>query len=395
MQTRTFGVALGDQDTGLADDDMPTTGSLDPVGEAIVDDPASTILDSAGPAIGDALPADQPGGRTTWDGISLEHILRDRPDVLHGYLTEFNGPNNDPHSTAWLNRVGGATPEDYADYWYRTYGRASGYGQPPSDRAGHAPDEQPAVRTTSDGVPLSQILRDRPDVFQAFFTEYYGPHNDRHSHAWIDRVGGATPEDYARYWYESGGRYAYTPSQGGGARSPLEPADYAGGRTTSDGVYLDQILHDRPDVFQAFFTEYYGPNNDRHSSAWMDRVGGATPQDYAKYWYEHGGKYSYTPEPAKIDPPDPGPADQDDGHPDEGAIGEPGPDPMAPGAEDASAGGDEDGDGTGEPQAGALPDEPAWTPPDAEPDYGDDPDPPVDPGLLTVGQTLASPDPFG
>lgn len=65
---------------------------------------------------------------------------------------------------------------------------------------------------TADGIPLSQILSDRPDVFRAFFTEYYGANNDRHSSAWVDRVGGETVEDYANYWYERHGRWeGYAP----------------------------------------------------------------------------------------------------------------------------------------------------------------------------------------
>lgn len=148
-------------------------------------------------------------------------------------------------------------------------------------------------------IDYGQLLRDRPDVFQAFFTEYHSANNDHGSSAWIDRVGGVTPIDYARYWYANYGQYGdYTPdepaSSAGIVRAPIEDAD--GGRTTADGISLDQILLDRPDVFQAFFTEYYGVNNDRHSHAWVDRVGGATPQDYANYWYETYGKYgAYRP----------------------------------------------------------------------------------------------------
>lgn len=151
----------------------------------------------------------------------------------------------------------------------------------------------PQGRTTSDGIELAKILRDRPDVFQAFFTEYYGPNNDHHSHAWVDRVGGATPEDYANYWYETYGKtggYAGAP-----ARAPAEAIDY------------DQLLRDRPDVFQAAFTEYWGPNNDRHSHAWVDRVGGTTPQDYARYWYETYGKSEGYTQRAPAAPPAPEP----------------------------------------------------------------------------------------
>lgn len=164
----------------------------------------------------------------------------------------------------------------------------------------------PAGRTTADGVSLAKILRDRPDVFQAFFTEFYGANNDHHSSAWIKRVGGTTPEDYANYWYETYGKHGEY--AGAPARAPAEAIDY------------DRLLRDRPDVFQAAFTEYYGPNNDRNSHAWVDRVGGTTPQHYAKYWYETYGKaegYTQRPPAAPDAPRDPGPpaAGEDDVQP--------------------------------------------------------------------------------
>ena len=120
-------------------------------------------------------------------------------------------------------------------------------------------------------VSADQILHDRPDVLAAFHSEYWGSNNDRHSSAWDDRVGGHTAQDYALYWYNKmGGSASYEPS-GSAAAPALDDAAAPVGRTTYDGVSLNQILTDRPDVFQAFFTEYYGPNNDRHSSAWDDR----------------------------------------------------------------------------------------------------------------------------
>lgn len=161
------------------------------------------------------------------------------------------------------------------------------------------PLEARANRYVGDhGIDTGLILQERPDVFRAFFTEYYGGGNDRHSSAWIDRVGGMTPEDYAAYWFTHHG-------------SP------SGGRMTADGVDIAQILNDRPDVFRAFYTEYYGPNNDHRSSAWNDRVGGATPEDYANYWYVRYGKaQGYAPashgaaptaDPdARPEPPQPG-----------------------------------------------------------------------------------------
>lgn len=149
-----------------------------------------------------------------------------------------------------------------------------------------------APRTTSDGILLSRILADRPDVLVSFYTEFYGPNNDRHSSAWMDRVGGTTPEDYANYWYETHGRYeGYRPS-GGDERAQAAPAEPSySGRTTADGISLTQILIDRPDVYRAFFTEFNGPNNDHKSDAWVKRVGGTTPEDYANYWDEKYGRW--------------------------------------------------------------------------------------------------------
>lgn len=159
------------------------------------------------------------------------------------------------------------------------------------------PDGDSSARTTSDGVELAQILRDHPDVYQAFFTEYYGEGNDRHSSAWADRVGGTTPEDYANYWYKT-----YGGPQAIAASAAADPAK-------ADHIDLDQLLRDRPDVFAASFTEFYGAHNDRHSSAWMDRVGGSTPQDYASYWYKMYGRgegYNQAPPASAPAPTEPG-----------------------------------------------------------------------------------------
>jgi len=168
----------------------------------------------------------------------------------------------------------------------------------------------PQAETPSDDIDPVLILRDRPDVYASFYAEFYGPNNDRHSSAWADRVGGETPEDYARYWYETHGRTeGYTPESGGGAAPGEGSADTPQGRTTIDGVPLSKILQDRPDVFQAFFTEYYGPNNDRHSDAWVERVGGATVEDFANYWYNaHGKLEGYRPSTASAPEPTPDPA---------------------------------------------------------------------------------------
>lgn len=169
-----------------------------------------------------------------------------------------------------------------------------------------APDSMAASRSWPSGlsapasngeIDLAQVLRDRPDVYAAFYREFYGANNDRNSPAWVDKVGGETPEDYARYWYNAHGRdEGYRPGSGL-QRAPIDgEAEVPTGRTTIDGVLLSKILSDRPDVFRAFFSEYYGPNNDRHSGAWVERVGGTSVEDYANYWYNAHGKFSgYVP----------------------------------------------------------------------------------------------------
>lgn len=152
-----------------------------------------------------------------------------------------------------------------------------------ADRVRTASADAEPARATFDGIPLSQILEERPDVFRAFFTEYYGAGNDRNSDAWLKRVGGTTPEDYANYWYETHGRWEGYGRDKPGAAEPID---------------VERLLLDRPDVFRAFYEEFYGPNNDRKSPAWVDRVGGETVQDYAKYWYvTYGQKEGYSQKP--------------------------------------------------------------------------------------------------
>ncbi|WP_197424594.1 hypothetical protein, partial [Phenylobacterium sp. CCH12-B4] len=204
---------------------------------------AGPCLDSGGNALAEAA-SDSFGAWSAWLGDGLlaaapaedidpAQILRDRPDVYAGFYRDFYGPNNDRNSPAWVDRVGGETPEDYARYWYEAHGRFEGY-TPGSGLQGapvEGADEAPAGRTTIDGIPLSKILSDRPDVFQAFFTEYYGPNNDRNSDAWVQRVGGSTVEDYANYWYNAHGKVGgYVPSGSGAARDPApDPVAAPGG----------------------------------------------------------------------------------------------------------------------------------------------------------------------
>ncbi|MBX3485166.1 hypothetical protein [Phenylobacterium sp.] len=168
-----------------------------------------------------------------------------------------------------------------------------------------------AAPAGSDGDLAAQILRERPDVYAAYYREFYSALNDRHSPAWVDRVGGNSPEDYARYWFRTyADREGYTPGESSGASAALEDGEAPVGRTTYDGVPIAKILADRPDVFQAFFTEYYGAGNDRHSGAWVQRVGGNTVEDYADYWYKaHGKAEGYRPSVASPQP-EPAPGDE-------------------------------------------------------------------------------------
>ncbi|WP_334161825.1 hypothetical protein [Phenylobacterium sp.] len=279
--------------------------------------------------------------------ISAEGILADRPDVLKAFYTEYYGRGNDPHSAAWSQRVGAATPEAYALYWYARHGKYEGYAQSPT--------------TAQDNISLSQILIDRPDVLRAYYEAYYGPGNDRNSSAWMKRVGGETAEDYARYWYEKYGRWeGYAQTE----------------RQAAQTIDIDRLLADRPDVFRAYYEGFYGPGNDRKSSAWVDRVGGDTLQDYAKYWYvTHGKSEGYSQAPAHAPAP-------------------PQPEPEAPWEPDAP----------GEPAQPVDPSLDPWNHPAIYPDWRppyegwtppDSPSAAPEEDLLSIGRGLSDPDPFG
>jgi hypothetical protein len=208
--------------------------------------------------------------------IDFEQLLVDRPDVLRGFYESYYGAGNDRNSTAWTERVGAASPEAYARYWYAEHGRYEGYAQ--------------GQTTAKDNVSLERILTERPDVLRGFYEAFYGPQNDRKSNAWTERVGGDTPEAYAKYWYEKHGRWE------GYAQND---------KAAAEAINVGRLLAERPDVFRSFFQEYYGPQNDRKSSAWLDRVGGETVEDYAKYWYvAHGQREGYTQRaPAPVESP--------------------------------------------------------------------------------------------
>lgn len=312
MRTRILDLIFGRQDSGIDAGDLfdfsvgPARfgeASVTPAPDAspdpqVAEDLASPPATPADPQTADdTTPDPQPSAELTPapaevgprsassqsgdpSSISVAQILIDRPDVFKAFYTEFHGRNNDQHSTAWMTRVGGETAEAYAAYWYNHIGKYEGYSQGPT--------------TAQDNVSIQQILSDRPDVLKAYYAEFYGPNNDRHSDAWIKRVGGDTPEAYAKYWYEKFGKWeGYSQTD----------------KAAAENVNVEQILTDRPDVFRAYYTEFYGPNNDRHSSAWVNRVGGDTIQDYAKYWYVTSGKYEgYT---QKMLPQASGPADNE------------------------------------------------------------------------------------
>lgn len=330
-----------------ADDSEPTeeTGPDAPAPETppVADEPPS----EAGPLPAPEPPPPAPAAPALPDvqTISAERILTERPDVLKAFYTEYHGRGNDPHSAAWSERVGAATPEAYALYWYARHGKYEGYAQSPT--------------TAQDNVSLSQILIDRPDVLRGYYEAYYGPGNDRNSSAWMKRVGGETAEDYARYWYEKYGRWeGYAQTE----------------RQAAQGIDIDRLLAERPDVLRGYYEGYYGPGNDRKSSAWADRVGGETLQDYAKYWYVTHGKaegYNQAPAPAPVE-----------ATPDEPWT------PDAPG--EAAQPVDPSLDPWNHPAIYPdwKPPYEGWTPPESAsaPEAED---------LLAVGRGLVDPDPFG
>lgn len=241
------------------DDDVvtPPTAELEPF-EPSEPPPAASPLPAANPYY-----------------ISAAQILQDRPDVLKAFYEAFND-QNDKHSTAWAQRVGGETPEAYAEYWYKTYGKFQGYNQ--------------GEMTSQDNVSIERLLAERPDVLRGFYDAYYGEGNDRHSTAWMKRVGGDTPEDYARYWYDRYGKWeGYSQSE----------------RAAHANIDVERLLTDRPDVYKAFFEQFNGEANDKKSTAWIDRVGGDTVQDYAKYWYsKYGEAQGYNQRPPGPEPHD-------------------------------------------------------------------------------------------
>jgi hypothetical protein len=221
----------------------------------------------------DAAPA-SPAWDEDPDTIDYTRLLNERPDVLKSFYEAYHR-GADPNSTAWQERVGGTTPEAYARYWYAEHGRYEGYAQGPT--------------TAQDTVSLERILQERPDVLRAYYEGHYGPGNDPNSSAWMKRVGGDTPEAYAKYWYEKYGRWeGYAQTE----------------KAAAEAIDVARLLDERPDVFRAYFEQFYGAGNDRKSGAWVDRVGGDTVEDYAKYWYvAHGRAEGYTQNAPSGSPP--------------------------------------------------------------------------------------------
>lgn len=103
----------------------PTTTSPAATASPFTGDPTGLKALTAAPTIDDYI-TNVLGGKNQdildADGTSMDAILRAHPDVYSAFFNEFNGPNNDKNSTAWQNRVGGETPENYAQYWYDSMG---------------------------------------------------------------------------------------------------------------------------------------------------------------------------------------------------------------------------------------------------------------------------------
>ena len=136
-----------------------------------------------------------------------------------------------------------------------------------SDEDAHVPLQPPPSLSASD------ILFQRPDVLEGFYTAYYEGGAYKAPTQWRDHVGGETPEAYAKYWADRHGKWE------GFARTPGE------------GVDLGRLLQERPDVIASYYTGFYEAGNDRKPEGWIAQVGGASLEDYGKYWYDRHGKW--------------------------------------------------------------------------------------------------------
>lgn len=242
-------------------DAVDNVGSIDLPLESTADDPDQPPDAAPEPT----LPIDDP------QTIRAARILAERPDVLEAYYQAYYVSGASKHAALWTKLVGGTSAEDYAQFWYDNHGRFEGYNQGPT--------------TAALNISIEKIFEDRPDVLAAY-------QSAKHGKDWVKEVGGDTPEAYAKYWYAKHGRWeGYAQTDEAAAHS----------------INLDQLIADRPDVVAAYYKDFYGPNNDQKSSAWVDRVGGETLKDYAKYWYttlgrkagyaQHGGATDAAPNP--------------------------------------------------------------------------------------------------
>lgn len=213
-------------------------------------------------------------------GPELEsRLLIDRQDVLRAFYIEFYESGAYKAPEAWLAHFNEATPEAFARRWYDDHGRWEGYASP------------------QEGVDLERLLHERPDVMKSYYEGFYETGFDRKPDAWVARVGGASLDDYAKYWFDRHGKWE------GYSQSP-----------TGERLSVEQLLHDRPDVLRAFYQEYYEQGAFKHAAEWNLRIGGATPEDYAKYWYDRHGKWEgyvqVQPEPEPEPEPEPIPEDE-------------------------------------------------------------------------------------
>lgn len=127
--------------------------------------------------------------------ISVDRILAERQDVLNAYFQGWFKTQGHEHlRDEWVGKVGGSTPEAYARYWYDNHGRFDGYSQ--------------GQITAAENISLDQLVRDRPDVVEAYVRDFQANHHHgKPEPVWTSKVGGEGLHDYARYWFNNHGRY--------------------------------------------------------------------------------------------------------------------------------------------------------------------------------------------
>lgn len=233
-------------------------------------------------------------------------LLIDRPDVLRAFYIEFYESGAYKQPDVWEKHYGATTPEAFGQRWYDQHGKWEGYA------------------SSGEAVDLQRLLHERPDVMKSYYDGFYESGFDRKPDAWIARVGGASLDDYAKYWFDRHGKWE------GYSQSP-----------TGERLSVEQLLHDRPDVLRAFYQEYYEHGAFKHAAEWSLRIGGNTPEDYAKYWYDRHGKWEGYSQPAPAEPapePEPDPVPPHEPAPEEEPPLEPPPPEPGPApAENAGA----------------------------------------------------------